>query len=224
MLAIEKHRVMTKEIVFINPFRCRLWDLHDRIETHITEESCRAEIESISRHGQIVPALGRPLRGTPDYDVELICGARRLFVARHIKRDLAVELREISDREALILMDTENRQRTDISPYERGMSYARWLRSGHFQSQDDVARALKISAAQVSRLLKVARLPAVVVDAFADPTEIHESWGLDLMAALEDPERRDDQARAYHRYAETEAEWGGGVQAVADTHYQGPTP
>jgi len=122
--------------------------------------------------------------------VEIICGARRLFVARHIKPDLAVELRDVSDREALILMDTENRQRTDISPYERGMSYGRWLSSGHFQSQEDIARALKVSAAQVSRLLKLARLPAVVVDAFASPCDIYESWGLELVEALGEPERR----------------------------------
>jgi ParB family chromosome partitioning protein len=181
---------MPKQIILVNPFRCRLWDLHDRFETGISEETCRAEIESFSRYGQIVPALGRALRGDPDYDVEVICGARRLFVARHIKRDLAVELRDISDREALILMDMENHQREDISAYERGMSYSRWLRSGLFQSQDDIARALKISPPQVSRLLKLARLPAVIVDAFTSPAEIHESWGLELIEALEDGDRR----------------------------------
>jgi ParB family chromosome partitioning protein len=180
-----------KQIVLVNPFRCRLWDLHDRFEASISEDACRAEIDSFSRHGQIVPALGRPLHGDSDYDVELICGARRLFVARHINIALAVELRDLTDRDALILMDTENRQREDISAYERGMSYSRWLRSGHFQSQEDIARALKISAAQVSRLLKLVRLPAVIVDAFASPAEIHESWGLDLVEALDDAGRRD---------------------------------
>jgi ParB family chromosome partitioning protein len=167
-----------------------MWDLHDRFETSVSEETCRSEIESFSRQGQLVPVLGRTLRGNPDHDIELICGARRLFVARHLRQDLIVELREMSDRDALIAMDTENRERQDISPYERGMSYARWLRSGHFGSQDDIARALKVSPAQVSRLLKLARLPAVVVDAFPNPLEICESWGLDLIEALDDPARR----------------------------------
>jgi ParB family transcriptional regulator, chromosome partitioning protein len=222
---------MPKQIVLVNPFRCRLWELHDRFESSVSEESCRGEIESFSRHGQIVPALGRPVRDDPDYDVELICGARRLFVARHIKKDLAVELRDMSDREALILMDTENRQRTDISAYERGMSYVRWLRSGHFQSQEDIARALKISGAQVSRLLKLARLPAVVVNAFASPAEIHESWGLDLIEALEDAERRQatiDRARSISRqgrklggaevYRQLLASSGKGRRPKASTH------
>lgn len=179
-----------QSIIHVNPFRCQMWSLHDRIETYITEETCRAEIDSFMKHGQLVPVLGRALRGDPNYDIELIYGARRLFVARHINKPLKVEVREMSDREALIAMDIENRQRTDISPYERGQSYARWLRSGHFQSQDDIARALKVSSSQVSRLLKLARLPTVVVDAFASPAEICEGWGLDLINALEDAERR----------------------------------
>ena len=72
-----------QQIVSVNPFRCRMWDLHDRLEHLIVEDNCREEISSVSRHGQQVAALGRRLRGDPDHDVELICGARRLFVARH---------------------------------------------------------------------------------------------------------------------------------------------
>lgn len=181
---------MTRKVISISPFRCRMWVLHDRFESTVSEQSCREEIASFTKHGQLVPALGRPLKGDPDHDVELIYGARRLFVARHIGREIIVELREMSDREAIICMDIENRLRSDISAYERGMSYARWLRGGHFQSQDDIARALKTSASQVSRLLKLARLPSVVVDAFGSPDELREIWGLEIMDALDDPQRR----------------------------------
>jgi ParB family chromosome partitioning protein len=96
-------------------------------------------------------------------------------------------------------MDTENRLRKDISPYERALSYARWLRSGHFQSQDDIARALKISPSQVSRILQLAQLPTVVVEAFGNPTEIREKWGHSLLSKLEEPRARQalvDAARA----------------------------
>jgi ParB family chromosome partitioning protein len=177
-------------LVCADPLRCRLWALHDRLEAGISADSCRAEIDSFTRHGQIVPALGRPLHDSPDFDIEIICGARRLYVARHLKQNLSVELREMSDRAALIAMDTENRQRVDISPYERGLSYSRWLHSGQFHSQEDIAHALKVSPAQVSRLLKVARLPRVLVHAFTTPLEICESWGVRLADALEDPQRR----------------------------------
>jgi len=79
----------------------------------------------------------------------------------------------------------------DVSPYERGLSFARFLRSGHFESQDDLARALKISQSQVSRLLTLAHLPSVVVSAFPNPLEIREGWGPDLASALRDGNKRE---------------------------------
>jgi ParB family chromosome partitioning protein len=177
-------------VVEVNPFKCRVWELHDRLEGYLTEESCKAEIESVAKHGQLVPALGRPLRGDPEYDVEIIYGSRRLFVARLLNRNLRVDLRELSDREAIIAMDIENRHRADLSPYERGLSYQRWLRSKQFGSQDEIAQTLKISPAQVSRLVKLARLPTVVVAAFESPMDIRESWGLELVDAWEDRDKQ----------------------------------
>jgi ParB/RepB/Spo0J family partition protein len=185
-----------KSIVAANPFDCRMWELHDRLETQLTEESCRAEIESFAKHGQLIPTLGRPLPQDPTHKIELIFGARRLFVARHINVPLLVEIREMSDREAIIAMDIENRQRTDISPYERGVSYARWLRSGQFACQEDIARSLRISASQVSRLLRLAQLPAVIINSFNGPSAICEGWGLEIMEALEDPQRRASTIRS----------------------------
>jgi ParB family chromosome partitioning protein len=174
-------------VIKVNPFRCRMWEMHDRLDTHITEESCKAEIESFLKYGQLVPVLGRYIRGDSNHDIVLVYGARRLFVARHLNQPLSVEVRELTDREAIIAADLENRQRTDVSPYERGLSYARWLEAGHFKSQDDIARALKISAAQVSRLLKLASLPKEVVAAFAHTADIHERWGRTLMKVMSNP-------------------------------------
>lgn len=172
-------------VVAADPFSCRVWGHHDRLEEHITEQTCKLEIESFIRHGQLVPALGRRIF-EDNYKYELIYGARRLFVARYLNRPLLLETCELSDREALIAMDIENRQRRDISPYERGQSYARWLRNGEFRSQEELADALCISTSQVSRLLKLARLPSVIVDAFEAATDICEGWGLEIASLLED--------------------------------------
>ncbi len=177
------------EIVSVNPFRCRLWALHDRLEEHITEESCKEEIHSFHQYGQLVPALGRRVHDD-NVDVELIYGARRLFAARHLNVPLLVEVRHVSDKDAIVAMDIENRQRKDISPYERGLNYVRWLRRGYFQSQEEIAHALKVSPSQVSRLVKIASLPSVIINAFSSPIELCEGWGLDLAKALQDCKRR----------------------------------
>ncbi len=177
-------------LIHANPFRCRMWEHHDRLEGEISEKSCVAEIQSISTHGQIIPALARALPNDPEHQFELIYGARRLFVARHLNAPILLEVRPLSDREAVVAMDIENRHRKDVSAYERGMSYARWLRCGFFSSQEEIARQLKNSPAAVSRLLKLAGLPSVVVSAFADVTLLRESWGVFLSEALQNPDSR----------------------------------
>ncbi len=179
-----------ESVVAVNPFRCRVWQMHDRLDDYINEVTCKTEIQSFLEHGQLVPVLGRRAM-TGDCDVELIYGARRLFVARHLNMPLLVDLRdEISDRDAAIALDIENRQRREVSPYELGLCYARWLRANHFKSQEDIARTLRISRAQVSRLLKITRLPSVIVGAFESGLDICEQWGLDLVDAIDDPHRR----------------------------------
>src|SRR5882672_1260844 len=81
-------RLPMRKVVSIDPFRCRLWQLHDRLPEEITAESCTAEIQSFTEYGQMIPVLGRPLRGDPHHEIELIYGARRLFVARQINQPL----------------------------------------------------------------------------------------------------------------------------------------
>jgi ParB family transcriptional regulator, chromosome partitioning protein len=109
-------------VVSISPFECKMWEMHDRMMSYITEKGCSSEIESVSKHRQLLPVLGRTLKDDPHYKVELIYGARRLFVARHLNIQLLVELRRLSDVEAIIAMDIENRVRKDVSPYERGLA------------------------------------------------------------------------------------------------------
>jgi ParB/RepB/Spo0J family partition protein len=191
--------------LFVNPFRCRMWERHDRLEEYISEATCRDEIASIQEHGQLVPVLARKCSGSPGVDYELIYGARRLFVARHLGIPLLVDVRSVSDQEATVYIDIENRHRKDISPYERGRSFAQWLRAGLYANQRELARHLQISAAQVSRLLKLARLPSVIVSAFDTPMSICETWADDLWKVWDDPRTRDQvlaRARLERRSAE----------------------
>ena len=122
--------------------------------------------------------------------IELIYGARRLFVATKLGINLLVDVRELDDRAAIVEMEIENRLRTDISPYERGMSYRRWLNTRLFASQSELAKELGISEAQVSRLLRYAELPAAVVGAFDSVRSIREEWAIALAKVCQDSGRR----------------------------------
>ncbi len=180
-----------ERLVSIDPFKCRMWDMHDRMGEEVDPRACAALIDSIEKHGQKQPVLGRQLKAGSEHDVELIYGARRLFVARHLNVGLLVRLCDIDDRSALIEMDIENRVRQDISSYERGLSYRDWLQGGYFSSQAEMAKSIGISEAQVSRLLRYAELPAVVVEAFGKPREIREDWAVVLAKRCKDPRLRE---------------------------------
>jgi ParB family chromosome partitioning protein len=187
-----RHPLQSDAGAFItaDPFRCRVWDLNDRIEEYVTEESCRPEIASMERDGQLVPAVGRTLKGDPDFDIEIVCGARRLFIARHLGIPIRVELRDLTDRQAAVAVESENSLRKETSPYERGMWLARLLRQGIYRSRDEMARDLRITPTQVTRLLKFAELPAIVIGAFPSPHDILESWAVELHKAWNDDRRR----------------------------------
>jgi ParB family chromosome partitioning protein len=167
-----------------------MWRGHGRLPELITEQSCRDEIQSFQRHGQKQPVLGRPLVGDPQYKIELIYGARRLFAAQHLNVDLLVEVRDLDDASAFVEMDVENRLRRDWSPYERGIAYMDWIRSGYFSSQRELAAAIGASEAHVSRSLKFAELPSAVTGAFRDLTKIKESWAVVLAERCKDLEVR----------------------------------
>jgi ParB family transcriptional regulator, chromosome partitioning protein len=167
-----------------------MWRMHDRLTEYLTERSCAAEIESFRLYGQKIPALGRPLHDDINHDVELIYGARRLFVARQLNAKLLVEVRPMTDREAIVAMDIENRHRNDVSPYERGMSLKALLREKYFDSQSELSRVLGLSEARVSRLLRFAEIPAVVIEAFPNPLEIRETWGLSMANWLNEPDAK----------------------------------
>lgn len=218
---------MHKFVVSADPLRCRMWTHHDRLEEYVNEVTCRAELESFKKHGQLIPVIGRTCRDDESIDYELICGARRLFVARYLNAKLLVDVRELSDKDAIIAMDIENRVRKDVSPYERGLSYTRSLRANHFKSQEELARALRVSASQVSRLVKIARLPSVIVSAFANPLDIREGWGIELIDAWENPEMKGvlaSRARALSMWSPKPSASETFAQLMASGPHRRPSP
>lgn len=174
----------------VDPARCVLWQFHERFGEELNGESCRELITSIQRHGQRHPALGRRVAGARGASIELIYGGRRLFAAARLGVKLLVDVRELNDRAGIVEMEIENRLRADISPYERGMSYRRWLNASLFASQAELAKELGASEAQISRLLRYADLPAAVVGAFDTVQSIREEWAVVLAKMCQDPIRR----------------------------------
>jgi ParB family chromosome partitioning protein len=184
----------------VEPADCTLWQFHQRCGEELSEGSCKDLIDSMQRHGQRHPVLGRRPEGKAGA-IELIYGGRRLFAATRLGIPLYVDVRDLDDRAAIVEMEIENRLRTDITPYERGMSYRHWLNARVFASQCELAREIGVSEAQVSKLLRYADLPAAVVGAFDSVGSIREDWAVALAKLCQDPGRRPGLVRRAREFA-----------------------
>ncbi len=180
---------------------CRMWHLHERLGEEVNAGTCASLIDSVKRYGIKNPVLGRREGSESQSGIELIYGARRLFAAQQLGLKLPVRVCRLDDRAALIEMDIENRVRRDISPYERGISYRRWLNGGFFRNQAELASALAVSEAQVSRLLKYADLPAAVLSAFESVSQIREEWAVQLARRCQDGATRSSVIRRAREWA-----------------------
>lgn len=188
----------------VEPANCVLWQFHERFGDELSDGFCKELITSMQRHGQRHPVLGRRIEGRGGAATELIYGARRLFAATKLGIKLLVDVRELDDRAAIVEMEIENRLRSDISPYERGMSYRRWLNARVFASQSELAKELGVSEAQVSRLLRYSELPAAVVAAFDSVRSIREEWAIALAKVCQDVDGRPRLMRRAREISQTE--------------------
>ncbi len=181
-----------KTLRWIDPARARMWERHNRDYALLNEENCRDLIDGIRAQGQQeFPAIVRRI-DDGDHEFEVICGARRHFAVSWLRAHnyaqfkYLVEVRDISDEEAFRLADIENRDREDISDYERAIDYADAVARYYGGKQKAMAERLEVSQPWLSRYLQLAKLPDVIVKAFPNIREIRERNARELKPLLAD--------------------------------------
>ncbi|MEL6644837.1 MAG: ParB/RepB/Spo0J family partition protein [Pseudomonadota bacterium] len=186
---------MPRSPLTVDPATCRVWTGQPR-RLSLTPETCADLIDSIrAQGGQEIPAIVRPLRPRDTHTYEIICGARRHFAVTHLRAEgleigFLIAPREIGDEEAFRLADLENRARRDITPYDRAVSYAAALDQYYGGVQKDMAEKMQVRPPYLARYLQIARLPAPLVAAFADPADIRENHARRIARLLADPAQR----------------------------------
>lgn len=127
--------------------------LDDRLQIEI--ESLKA---SISKNGQRVPILVRPLEGDR---YSLIYGRRRLEACRELGIKVRAIVTEVEGEQALRDQLLENQERRDLSFIERALVAAALLDGDHLNEAErtnkGVAEVLNLTEAGVSQLLSVVR-------------------------------------------------------------------
>ena len=173
----------------IDPSRCRLWEHHNRSYSLLNETRCQDLIEGIkAQGGQEFPAIVRAIRNDPDFDFEVICGARRHWAItwlreHHYDYKFLIDVRDLSDEEAFRLSDIENRDREDISDYERAVDYKNAL-SMYYKSAKEMSERLDVSPTWLSRFLDLAKMPESVLEAYPDITHVKENHYRELKPLL----------------------------------------
>lgn len=210
----------SQTVMSVDPADCRIWTQHSRACERLSEETCRDLIDGIRSPGRQEFAAIVRLAKDGNHAYEVISGARRHFAASWLRAHedpampFLIEVRDLTDEAAFRLLDTENRNRVDISDYERAVSYLDALDRYYGGHQAEMAAKLNISTSKLSRYLDLARLPAEILEAFASPCDVKELHARELKPLLEDPETRDLVIAAAIDLAGSHDKTGAQVSAV----------
>lgn len=185
-----------KIIQKVEPETCRMWERHNRLYDLLSAENCGdliADIESAG--GQKIPAIVRRLK-KPEGGVqfEVIAGARRHFAVSYLRREkgrddlfFVVQEDELSDEEAFRVSDLENRNREDISDYERALDYKGALDRYYGGNVAKMSKALGVAEKYLRNFEALASLPDDIVMVVPDPRELTKTNGRNLKPLLSDP-------------------------------------
>lgn len=213
--------ISEKTLHWVDPASCKMWDRHNRNYALLTPENCADLIEGIKQQGkQEFPAIVRRVVGEEGVEYEVICGARRHFAVSWLRANnfpqykYLIEVRDMSDEEAFRLADIENRDRADISDYERACDYAAAVKLYYGGKQKNMAERLQVSEGWLSRYLYLAKLPSEIIEAYPNPNEIKEIHARNLKPFLA---KSDSCDRVIER-----AIWLRDMRAVAATSHGMP--
>jgi len=119
---------------------------------------------SIKEKGVLQPILVRK----HEDGYEVVAGERRLRAAKAIGlEEIPVIIKNVTDREALVLALVENIQREELNAIEEAQGFKRLMEEFNF-TQESVAEAIGKDRSTVTNLLRLLRLPEEIQKQVAD--------------------------------------------------------
>ncbi len=115
-------------------------------------------VDSVKEKGILQPILVRRLASEPNA-YEIVAGERRWRAAQLAQlHEVPVNIRELSDRDALEIALVENIQRENLNAMEEADGYRR-LMDEFKHTQEDLAKVLGKSRSHIANLLRLLSLP-----------------------------------------------------------------
>lgn len=132
---------------------------------NFSEESIASLAESIREHGMLQPILVRPLR-VGGY--QIVAGERRWRAARMLGLDeVPVNIRELSDAQAMQIAVIENLQRENLNPVEEANGYNELIEK-YGMTQEKIAQMVGRSRSAIANAIRILSLPETVIEMIGD--------------------------------------------------------
>lgn len=120
------------------------------------DEAITALADSIREHGMLQPILVRPINNG---GYQIVAGERRWRAARMLGMDeVPVNIRELTDVEAMQIALIENLQRENLNPIEEALGYKELIES-FGMTQEKVAKTVGRSRSAVANAVRLLALP-----------------------------------------------------------------
>ncbi|NKC01860.1 MAG: ParB/RepB/Spo0J family partition protein [Pseudomonadales bacterium] len=186
----DSQKVVSTKQMLVDPEECVIWESHNRIWDRLTEENCRDLLDGMIAAGrQTEAALVRPIKKKGPGRFEIIFGARRFWCVKWLREhnypefQYLVQIEDLTDEEAFRRGDQENRTGKDISAYERGLEFAKALKS-YYASQSEMADRTRVSEAKISRYIALSKVPVEIVNAYAELNQLTLVQGPKIVSAM----------------------------------------
>ena len=153
------------------------------------DETISALADSIKEHGILQPILVRPYGN----GYQIVAGERRWRAARMLgMSEVPVQIKELSDLEAMQLALIENLQRENLNPVEEAKGYSELVES-YGMTQEEVAKTVGRSRSSVANAMRLLALPEEIQE-MLENGDISTGHGKALLA-FDDEEKMLDAAR-----------------------------
>lgn len=153
------------------------------------DETISALADSIKEHGILQPILVRPYGSS----YQIVAGERRWRAARMLgMSEVPVQIKELSDLEAMQLALIENLQRENLNPVEEAKGYSELVES-YGMTQEEVAKTVGRSRSSVANAMRLLALPEEIQE-MLENGDISTGHGKALLA-FDDEEKMLDAAR-----------------------------
>ncbi|MEQ7884064.1 ParB/RepB/Spo0J family partition protein [Xanthomonas hortorum] len=176
-------------VQLVDPAKITHTQYRDRDDLGFRDEKYEELKEDIRRKGRNEqPILLRPARAenvAAGFEFEVVWGHRRHRVTSELGIPVEAIVRDVTDREAVLLMSSENARREGLSQYEQARKYRTWLKAGLFENMVAIAEAEGVHKATISRIMSINDLPDEVFAALKDPRKVTGLFAAKFLQAAE---------------------------------------